>query len=539
MYRILVVDDEPYIVDSVSAMLQDMEEIELDVYPAYSAKQALGMLELRKYDIVFSDIQMPGMTGLEMQEKINILWPRCKMIFLTGFDHFDYIQSAMKQGASNYILKTDGPEEIKAALLQLIDQINHELENNEILYKAKQQFQIAKPMLKKDLLTLISSEECSLSFREERFAELELDLHAGESLLCVVGQVDEWQEDMNMMDRSLLLYAVQNIAQELLEEGVRFESVVYNDAKFAWFLQPKENSDNERMKLFVEENIDAIQRNCRSLLHLSISVALHRELVDWEELSDLSVGLQQILFRGGGNKEEMVLYLDQERNEKVDNHLWKVRGEFNKFANVVKHFENNDKLIFCDVLKRWMDGFMKLDDHIFAEAYYKVATFFMSYINRLKSEDGITEFDVKRLLNIDSFASREVACQFLLATAKQILNKEEEAHEKSSESIVLNLNKYIEQNLDGDLSLIKLAEITHFNPQYLSRLYKQVMGIGLSDKILELRLIEAKRLLETTNMKIQDIATNIGFQSAPYFTRFFKKQTSLTPQEYRQKDLTV
>lgn len=538
MYRILVVDDEPYIVDSISIMLRDMDEHELDVYPVYSAKAAQNMLEVRKFDIVLSDIQMPGMNGLELQQKIRTLWPRCKVIFLTGFDHFEYIHSAMKQGASNYILKTDGQQEIKEAILQLIVQIENELENIEILNKSKQQFHLAKPTMKKDFLISISGEECNFSLRRKRFEELELALDPEENLLCIIGQVDRWQKDLNTTDRSLLLYAVQNIASELLEEGVLFESVVYDDGKFAWFLQPAENN-MERFVLFIQENIDAIQRNCRNLLRLTISVALHRELIAWEELPGVVVGLKQLLFRGGGLEDEMFLYLDQSREEKVGPHQWKIRGEFNKFANIIKHFENEDKQIFFNALNQWFDRFMKSDDNVFIEAYYKVATFFMEYINRLSVENNEISFEVKRLMNLDLHASREAACQYLLDTAKQILDKEVEEHEKASEAIVHNLDKYIEQHLDGDLSLIQLAEITHFNPQYLSRLYKQVTGIGLSEKITAVKLAEAKRLLGTTHMKIQDIAIDIGFQSAPYFTRFFKKETGSTPNEYRNRDLNI
>lgn len=537
MYRILVVDDEPYIVDSISAMLMDMNDIELDVYPAYSAYEALGLLEQRKYDVVFSDIQMPGMTGLEMQRNINALWSRCKVIFLTGYDHFDYIQSAMKQGASNYILKTDGPDEIKQAIRQVVHQIEHELENNEILNRAKLQFSLAAPMLKKELLTLLSQEECSLAYRNKRFRELELALQPEGELLCVVGQVDYWKEDTHTADRSLLLYAVQNIAEELLGEGVRFESVVYNDTRFAWYLQPREGDSLDRVRVFVEENIDAIQRNCRSLLQLTISVALHRELITWEALPEVHVGLQQLLFRGVGQKREMILYLESEAKERVDQHQWKVRGEFNKFANVTRHFEVGDQEVFCEQLERWLDSFMPLEDSVFMEAYYMAATFFLPYMNRMVEDKNEKEVDMKRLLNLEAHGSREVACQYLIATARMILSKEGEEQERSSEAVVRQLDKYIEQHLDNDLSLIQLAEITHFNPQYLSRLYKQVTGIGISDKILELRLSEAKRLLDNTNRKIQEIATAVGFQSAPYFTRFFKKQTGLTPQEYRNKDL--
>ena len=63
MFRMLVVDDEPYIVDSVTAILSEMDEFELDIYPAYSAVEALELVKQRTFDIVLSDILMPGMDG--------------------------------------------------------------------------------------------------------------------------------------------------------------------------------------------------------------------------------------------------------------------------------------------------------------------------------------------------------------------------------------------------------------------------------------------------------------------------------------------
>jgi len=105
----------------------------------------------------------------------------------------------------------------------------------------------------------------------------------------------------------------------------------------------------------------------------------------------------------------------------------------------------------------------------------------------------------------------------------------------SSREFILTVNKYIEENLDGDLSLSTLAGHVFLNRSYFSRLYKQITGINLSSYINEKRLEKAKRLLTSTDNMVYDIALQIGFDSQSYFTVFFKKAVGMSPQAYRNE----
>jgi len=107
----------------------------------------------------------------------------------------------------------------------------------------------------------------------------------------------------------------------------------------------------------------------------------------------------------------------------------------------------------------------------------------------------------------------------------------------NTNKVISNINKYIEENLQDDISLVRLAEIVHFNPSYLSRLYKQTTGKTLSEYIKEVKIKKAMEMLKQDEIKIYEIADSIGFKNPSYFTRFFKSITNMTPQEYR--DLCV
>ncbi len=100
------------------------------------------------------------------------------------------------------------------------------------------------------------------------------------------------------------------------------------------------------------------------------------------------------------------------------------------------------------------------------------------------------------------------------------------------------LIKYIDENLDRDLSLIMLADVVYLNPSYLSHLFKTQMGTTISEHIKEARLAKCRKMLADPQYHIHEVAKAVGYDNASYFTRFFKKMTGMTPQAYRQK-LTV
>ena len=95
------------------------------------------------------------------------------------------------------------------------------------------------------------------------------------------------------------------------------------------------------------------------------------------------------------------------------------------------------------------------------------------------------------------------------------------------------MQAHIAAHLNGDLSLTAMGALVYLNPFYLSRLFKKQLGITLTDYVIHARMEKAKELLLSTHRKINDIALEVGFESASYFTRFFKRTTGMTPLDYR------
>jgi len=106
---------------------------------------------------------------------------------------------------------------------------------------------------------------------------------------------------------------------------------------------------------------------------------------------------------------------------------------------------------------------------------------------------------------------------------------------EEEESLIELIHRYVQNNLAGDLSLVRIAEALYFHPSYLSRTYKQATGRNISHYIQNAKTEEAVRLLAHTQLKVQEIALKLGFETPSYFTAFFKKMKRVSPQEYREE----
>lgn len=118
MIKVLLIDDEPEVADSLKAMLQENSWYELEIDVTYIPRKAITMASEKQYDILISDVRMAGMTGLQMSETIRSFpqYEDLQVIFLTGFEDFDALYKANRRRNTQYLLKNEEDEEIVEAL---------------------------------------------------------------------------------------------------------------------------------------------------------------------------------------------------------------------------------------------------------------------------------------------------------------------------------------------------------------------------------------------------------------------------------------
>ena len=132
MYSIMIVEDE-YLVRQGIASLVDYEQFGMQVIAqAENGIEAWKKVQENPADILLTDINMPQMNGLELAKLVRDQAPKCHIVFLTGYDDFDYARTAIKLGADDYLLKPFSKDDVEEMLAKVQTKLDKERKKAQI-----------------------------------------------------------------------------------------------------------------------------------------------------------------------------------------------------------------------------------------------------------------------------------------------------------------------------------------------------------------------------------------------------------------------
>lgn len=566
MYRLLIVDDEEIIVNGLYEIFSAMKNLDLDIYKAYSGEEAIEWMNRTRIDIVLTDIRMPEIDGLQLLEEIHKRWPQCRVIFLTGYNEFEYVYKAIQHNGVSYILKSEDYDKVINAVENAIKEIQKGIKIEDLIHKAKEQINMALDLFQKDYFIHLLHEDSSLKINKSQFEQLEIPMHSDLPVIMLLGCVENIPADLTYWDRMQYLYSVKLIIGQHLNTHIRSVNLLDERYRFVFFIQPKELLSVKQIQgdttafynnlvLFLKGTLEIIQAACRESLNALISFAISGEPCTWETVSKKYYNLSQLLNYRIGSGIEMLL-VDNE----VKNNILSISSS-TEVKEQDKDMEALDMLLRqrnLDTLELYLESAQKdkyfktlsllfvhikrmksKNSYIASEAYYKISLNLLSYINRWRLGEKIAPYiELNKLMRIDEYESWEEAEKYLYNLSDIIFKLQVGEEKKRADNAIDYIQKFIEDHLSEDLSLVRLAEQVYLNPSYLSRIYKQVMGTNLSDFIDNARIKKAKELLERENIKIYEVAKMVGYETAASFTRFFRKISGVSPQEYHEASLS-
>ncbi|RUS43540.1 response regulator [Cohnella sp. AR92] len=542
MLQILLVDDEPYVVDDLSVTIPWQELGFEQVHIAYSGMEALEILQRHPIDILVTDINMPQMSGMELIDVVRDRWKHVKCLLLTGYAEFEYAKQAIERQASAYLLKPVADEFMIDTLKQLQQQIRLEWEALSSQQRTTQTLREHLPLLRDKLLNeLLLGSRLSRSALADKMDKFGVPFSIGDrtSLLAIRLEAFFQQQDLN----SLLLfeYAIVNIASELLQEHFRIWSCkdTHDYLLFLVAAKPRadignvEQDDTEEAAkadaALLERIAYQLQKNVNALLGGGISVVT----TDWGVFPNRTrqlylsavttirqrIGPETGVYLSGGESvipagisSLQSLYEPPTLFHLFETNSWDAIKD--KLASIAEELKGREDLS---------------PEHVQEARHYLESVFY--YIahrgNRLLGEIvDLPQLAIRTVHTADQL--REWAS----AVLSQLKNEFDAERLDQRKQLITQVHDFVDQNLHY-VSLHAIADHVGLHPVYLSKIYKSETGKRISDYILNLKMEKATYLLSHSPLKIYEISAQLGYSNAHYFIKLFKEFNGLTPQEYR------
>ena len=537
MYNLLIVDDEKIIRDGIFELLSLEDKLELNLFSAASAIEAESILEVRKIDIVLTDIQMPKMTGLELMDDILERWPHCRVIFLTGYSEFDYVYKVHQH--ARYILKAEDDSKIIEAVAETIEDIENDflieriaLDSN-LLKKRQQEYGVAR--LFYDLFhgfINISNITSGL------FERLEIDLDINSEMYYMVIRHDHIIKD-NYDEQMKITDDMQLLLDKYFFDYMHGVSYIYRKNFIVLLLQPVKKISRDRNIIELKGKSELFQKACMKNFSMSVAVAIGGSPL---MLGDILDGFHISKARFMISNEDNLLVVDESAAIEPDSGTIAEQRK-----NIIKsrlqlldyYFENSNRelvISFITDTRSFFNEVSSMQDLFAVEIYSAISVKLIQYINQFNlSREIYDRINVYGLYNLTSHKNWQEAFSYLIDITEFIFELKTANLIKHNDDVINRVKKYIRDNLSGDTSLDALGDLVGLSPEYLLRLFKKSEDLTILQYINDLKIIKAKNLIADRELQIKEIAIELGFSSSGYFGRFFKSKTGLSPQGYRDQ----
>ncbi|MBD3917414.1 response regulator [Paenibacillus sp. PR3] len=534
--QMIIVDDEAHWVDNLSTT-KPWHTLGIDVvHKAYSAQEALQIMEAHPIDIIISDVLMPEMTGIELMDKIRESDQRVKCIILSGYSDFDYAKDALRNQAVDYLLKPPTDQELLGAVKLAIEQLETEWSNISSLERTQHILRENMPLLRGQLLlSAFRGEKLALGEWERRLDSYGLPFRFGDCALMLVRMEEEFGQYRNN-GQHLMEYAIMNMAEEIFGDFAHAWGVKEEHGYLAFLLQFKGNLTKTGKESSFEKAAMHLQAKVKQYLNGSLSIVMSEPFAFPDQLADRYrhslAYFRQII----GDEREFVIRAGDLGGNATNGVLDVIHAPpvLKSLLEAGRWESAEEKLteIFTELDGRWSDSW----EHCL-EAGYLIASSFTNYCHRNgHTLEGLLGEDIELLRTGEAFRSiAKLRNWAFLAMGK--LKESASSEVKDIRSIyVRKIQSFVEANLHLDVSLRALADHVNLHPTHLSKLYKIETGEGISDFVSRLRMETACHKLKTTDKKVYEISTEIGYLDPAYFIKVFKKQFGMTPQEYRESN---
>lgn len=528
MYKIMLVDDEGIVLDSLKYIIEKNFGANCETESAKTGRAAIELAESFRPDIVFMDIQMPGLNGIEAMKEMQSRNSAIVFIVLSAYDKFNYAKQAIDLGVLEYLMKPFNSSKIVEVVNKAISQIDVKRQKISNELKVKEKLMTVIPVLENGFIYTLMFQDPSQAELENYKNLLGIAEDYGYTMIMEYGDEQKDGELTNPVGASVRVQKIYNEIRDVIKDFFR----VYIGAPMAnriamYVPYPNEEMDYSN-RIAIIENARVLVRKLTKDYEMQFKVGIgslykveeiqksYHEAVEAVKNPKAKVThIQDIAIK---SQYEVTYPIDLEKKlfEAVQKgNVSLSRNYANQFFDWMIKESSQD----VDSIRLKSLEFVLWAEHL-AYVSCGLTYRFNSRSNYLKELHSMDDYTALRTWFLDKITE----------SANNISKKEE----KQASSLVERACAYIQEHFAEDMSLDEVSKEVNISPYYFSKLFKEEMKENFVEYVTRIRIEHAQKLLRQPEYSIKEICVICGYSDPNYFSRIFKKVTGVTPTEFRE-----
>ncbi|MGN0364114.1 MAG: response regulator [Bilifractor sp.] len=494
--KILLVDDERDEREGISFLIHKYQ-YPLEILQATCGREALDILASEKIDILFTDVKMPGMSGLELAKIVREKDQNIRIIIFSAYAEFEYAKQAVEMHALRYLLKPIEVSEFRDLMENVmlsLEESDHqkEMKRQDMLYDIFSGKQVHDENEKREMQELFSENSVA------RFVNLEFDHNFFEE-----------------HDEQFRLSAVKHLGDEIdcVELFPNEACVLIRSQEFC-----RSRTFPERIQKFV----NALSQNRDDAFILFASPIIRSVDSITEQVKKIADVKRDIF--GYGNQ---IVYMDQYL-DKAEHYVQEI--EFTRRQLITALDSQNPNII-------------RKENQKFIQTIWKTGSVSRLYVQNLLYTvlkaiyDKVPGMETEEVLEAAESLFHARKAGQIIEAYEQIIDKMLSGmqFEQNDSEIILKIKAIVERDYHKELGLDEVARQVHMAPAYVSYIFKQETGQTLVKYITDVKMEKARKYLENMDMKIVQVGRACGYENQSYFNRLFKNYYGLTPKQFRER----
>ena len=541
MLKIFLAEDEVIVRETIKRMIP-WEDLGFElVGEAADGEMALPLLLRQKPDLLITDIKMPFMDGLTLAKVAKKEIPGLKVVILSGYDDFNYAKQAINIGVEDYLLKPITKNALIERLTEIRSRYEHEKTQKEYYEKFHREMQAYEKNSSRDFFEALVSGSMDMMEIYRRSEKLGLDIVAEAYNVLIFtmnceevfsGQREgysEWEaESLELLEEffsentSAMLFRCNIFSYGVLIKGQK-ETIEENTRSCVSEIQRIFDRKEQKRQWFVAagepvERLSQIQKSYYSASRAFSQRYLYDEnILYYDEMASM--------------EKKNVTEDDSTYLQKVDVNALNP-AILQKFLSngLLEETENFVKDYFYAIGQEPLESLV-FRNYVTLNVRFSV----MSFLKEIGCDTRTLEQEDTEDVLSESSKSLENAIAYAEKIISQAIALRDQNSGNKNRSILKTAVDFIDSHyMEEDMSLNKAANAANVSANHFSALFSQNMGQTFIEYLTNLRMNKAKEYLRCTSMRSSEIAGEIGYKDAHYFSYLFKKTQGMTPSDYRK-----